>query len=79
MSKLPTREQIIYSMCLAMRNEKRDPNILSHTRTLGDYIGTISGNITDTERKILWDRMAKIYDECIEPYMEFKKQDKSNV
>jgi hypothetical protein len=77
MSKLPTREQIIYSMCLAMRNEKRDPNILSHTRTLGDYIGTISD--FNQERQILWDRMARIYDECIEPYMEFKKQDKSNV
>jgi hypothetical protein len=76
MNKLPTREQIIYSMCLAMRNEKRDPNTLSHTRTLGDYIGTISDFVQ--ERQILWDRMARIYDECIEPYMEFKKQDKSN-
>ena len=28
--------------------------------------------MTDTERKMLWNTMAQIFDNCIAPYMEFK-------
>jgi len=61
-------------MCVVALQEERKDSPL----TLGDYISSISDGLNNEERQILWDKMSKIYDECIEPYMEIKKQDKSN-
>jgi len=74
MNRIITRQKIIHHMCVvALQEEMQGPPL-----TLGDYISIISDGPNKEERQILWDKMSKIYDRCIEPYMEIKKQDKSN-
>jgi hypothetical protein len=65
---MKTREDIITAMCYTMR----------HDYGLDKSIGTgfadiISSGMTKDERQIMWDHMAQIFDNNINPYMEFKK------
>lgn len=60
-----TREDTIANMCLTW-----DHNFLAPRQEIfpGAFIG-----LSDDEKKSLWNRMAQIYDNDIEPFMEFKK------
>ena len=65
---MKTREDIITAMCYTMR----------HDYGLDKSIGTgfadiISSGMTKDERQIMWNHMAQIFDNNINPYMEFKK------
>jgi len=65
---MKTREDIITAMCYTMR----------HDYGLDKSIGTgfadiISSGMTKDERQIMWNQMAQIFDNNINPYMEFKK------
>ena len=65
---MKTREDIITAMCYTMR----------HDYGLDKSIGTgfadiISSGMTKDERQSIWNQMAQIFDNDINPYMEFKK------
>jgi hypothetical protein len=65
---MKTREDIITAMCYTMR----------HDYGLDKSIGTgfadiISSGMTKDERQSMWNQMAQIFDNDINPYMEFKK------
>jgi hypothetical protein len=65
---MKTREEIITAMCYTMR----------HDYGLDKSIGTgfadiISSGMTSDERQAMWNQMAQIFDNDINPYMEFKK------
>ena len=63
---MKTREDIITSMCYTMR----------HDYGLGRPVGSpfpLDSGLTDRERLALWNQMAQIFDNNINPYMEFKK------
>ena len=65
---MKTREDTITAMCYTMR----------HDYGLDKSIGTgfadiISSGMTKDERQIMWNQMAQIFDNNINPYMEFKK------
>lgn len=64
---MKTREQIITSMCMTYR----------HDYGL-DYITTdfpFASGMTDSERKVLWNQMAQIFDNDILPYMTYREDD----
>ena len=64
---MKTREQIITSMCMTYR----------HDYGL-DYITTDSpfaSGMTDSERKVLWNQMAQIFDNDILSYMTYREDD----
>lgn len=61
---MKTRDEIIYGMCLSRRH---DYGLDRHP----DDAWFVSG-MTGSERQALWDEMAKIYDEDIAPFMDFK-------
>ncbi len=68
---MKTREEIITSMCYTMR----------HDYGLDKSIGTgfadiISSGMTKDERQALWNQMAQIFDNDINPYMEFKTENR---
>ncbi len=68
---MKTREEIITSMCYTMR----------HDYGLDKSIGTgfadiISSGMTKDERQALWNLMAQIFDNNINPYMEFKNENR---
>jgi hypothetical protein len=63
---MKTREDIITSMCYTMR----------HDYGLGRPVNSpflLDSGLTDRERLALWNQMAQIFDNNINPYMEFKK------
>jgi hypothetical protein len=65
---MKTREDIITEMCYTMR----------HDYGLDKSIGTgfadiISSGMTKDEQQAMWNQMAQIFDNNINPYMEFKK------
>ena len=65
---MKTRDEIITAMCYTMR----------HDYGLDKSIGTgfadiISSGMTEDERQAMWNQMAQIFDNDINPYMEFKK------
>ena len=65
---MKTREDIITAMCYTMR----------HDYGLDKSIGTgfadiIPSGMTEDERQAMWNQMAQIFDNDINPYMEFKK------
>jgi hypothetical protein len=63
---MKTREDIITAMCYTMR----------HDYGLGrptDSPFPLDSGLTDQERLALWNQMAQIFDNNINPYMEFKK------
>jgi hypothetical protein len=65
---MKTREDIITAMCYTIR----------HDYGLDKSIGTgfadiISSGMTKDERQSMWNQMAQIFDNDINPYMEFKK------
>ena len=53
---MKTREDIIISMCLTYRHD----------------FGLVPSGMTDQEKESLYRQMAQIFDNCIQPYMEFK-------
>jgi hypothetical protein len=65
---MKTREEIITAMCYTYR----------HDYGLEKQVGTgfadiISSGTTEQERQWIWALMAQIFDNNINPYMEFKK------
>ena len=64
---MKTREAIIISMCRTMRH---DYGLERSTGEFGPY--PFPCGMTDQEREYLFRQMAQIFDNCIEPYMEFK-------
>lgn len=64
---MKSREDIILMMCYTQRHD------YGLDKTLGtDFADVISAGMTDQEREFLWKEMAQIFDNCIQPYMEFK-------
>jgi hypothetical protein len=68
---MKTREDIITAMCYTMR----------HDYGLDKSIGTgfadiISSGMTKDERQSMWNQMAQIFDNNINPYMEFKNENR---
>ena len=61
-----TRESIITSMCYTYRHD------YGLTKSPTDH--PLSAGMSEEERKSLWNTMAQIFDNDIEPYMEFKKE-----
>lgn len=61
---MKTREQIIESMCYTYRPDYGLERSVEFQMTSG---------LTISEREIIWDTMARIFDNDIAPYMEFKK------
>jgi hypothetical protein len=59
-----TREQIITSMCYTYRHD------YGLTKPSGDRLGA---GMTTEQQQALWRQMAQIFDNDIEPYMEFKQ------
>lgn len=61
---MKTREEIITSMCYTYRHDYGldKPNEIQMT-----------SGLTVSEREIIWNMMAQIFDNDIAPYMEFKK------
>lgn len=59
-----TREQIITDMCYTWRH---DYGLTKHP----DDRPFVSGML-QTERESLWRQMAQVFDNNIQPYMEFK-------
>ena len=64
---MKTREAIIISMC---RTYRHDYGLERSTGESGPY--PFPSGMTDQEREYLFRQMAQIFDNCIEPYMEFK-------
>jgi hypothetical protein len=61
---MKTREEIITSMCYTMRHDyglNKEQNAYS-----------FSAGMTDEERNNLWQQMAQLFDNDIEPYMEYR-------
>lgn len=68
------REQIITDMCYTWRHD------YGLTRQEHDGPGgLIESGLTDSERKILWQQMAQVFDRCIAPYMHFPPPDSRNL
>ena len=61
---MKTREEIIIDMCYTWRH---DYGLEKHPEEF------IPQGMNDVERRILWDKMAQIFDNSIQPYMKFKK------
>ena len=64
---MKTREDVIHSMCLTMRH---DFGLDRNAGESGPY--PFPAGMTEQEKKSLRRQMAQIFDNCIEPYMEFK-------
>jgi hypothetical protein len=63
-----TREQIITDMCYTQRHD------FGLDKTYGNgFVSELSAGMTITEREFLWSEMAQLFDNCIAPYMEFKR------
>lgn len=58
------REQIIESMCAAWRPDYH--HVVKHRTHAHE------GGMTEVERSILYNQMARLFDDKIAPYMEFK-------
>ena len=64
---MKTREDIITSMCMTTRH---DFGLVRNTGESGPY--PFPSGMTDQEKESLYRQMAQIFDNCIQPYMEFK-------
>lgn len=64
---MKTREEIIIDMCYTWRH---DYGLEKHPEEF------IPCGMNDVERRVLWDKMAQIFDNSIQPYMKFKKANK---
>ena len=64
---MKTREDIIISMCMTTRH---DFGLVRNTGESGPY--PFPSGMTDQEKESLYRQMAQIFDNCIQPYMEFK-------
>ena len=67
--KMRTREEIINSMCLTWRHD--------YGLRVEKHEHPYSAGMTDDERNYLWHQMAKIFDNDIAPYMQFKRERKT--
>jgi hypothetical protein len=63
-----TRDETITAMCYTWRHDYG----LGRREHDGPG-GLITAGLTDTERQLLWQQMAQIFDNNIAPYMEFKQ------
>ena len=64
---MKTPEDIITSMCMTTRH---DFGLVRNTGESGPY--PFPSGMTDQEKESLYRQMAQIFDNCIQPYMEFK-------
>lgn len=62
-----TKEQIILDMCYTWRHDY-GLDKMEHD-SAGGYV---SVGLTNEERKILYNSMKQLYENCIEPYIEIK-------
>ncbi len=62
---MKTREEIITSMCYTYRHDYGLDKDESFRMTSG---------LTVSERNVIWNKMAQIFDNDIAPYMKFKEQ-----
>ena len=63
---MKTREQIIHDMCLTWRHD--------YGLDRQEHDGPISAGLTNQERETLWRQMAQLFDNCIAPVMQPKRQ-----
>lgn len=61
---MKTREEIITDMCYTWRH---DYGLEKHPEEF------IPCGMNDIERRVLWDKMAQIFDNSIQPYVKLKK------
>lgn len=64
---MKTREEIIESMCLTYNHAYCLPARDEDSKNLFDCA------LTQREKDFLWQQMAQLFDNDINPYMEFKK------
>lgn len=67
---MKTRDQIISDMCYTCRH---DYGLVKYPDPGGYTFPGLSSGMTDNERKVLWNDMAQLFDNCIAPHMEFKE------
>ena len=65
---MKTREEIVTAMCYTWRH---DYGLTKHTDPGGWAFPEVAG-MTQQEREFLWSQMAQIFDNDIEPHMEFR-------
>lgn len=58
---MKTREQLIFNMCLTWRH---DYGLIKDTTDI------LSSGMTIDERNALWNRMAQLYDNVIQPHLD---------
>ena len=64
---MKTREQIITGMCMTYRH---DYGLDKHPDD-ADFVAGMTGS----QRKVLWNQMAQIFDNDIWPHMQFRDED----
>ncbi len=68
---MKTREEIITSMCYTFRHD------YGLDKDIGNgFISELTAGMTVSERALLWNQMAQIFDNDIAPYMEFKNENR---
>lgn len=67
-----SREQIITGMCYTYRHDFG----LDKPDNEG-FTSPLTSGMTKSERQILWDQMAEIFDNDIAPYMEIKNESRT--
>lgn len=65
---MKTRDDIILMMCYTARHDYG----LAKEKDPGGYSFPYLAGMTDEEREFLWRQMAQLFDNCIQPYMDFK-------
>lgn len=65
---MKTRDDIILMMCYTCRHDYG----LAKDKDPAGYSFPYMAGMTDDERQQLWREMSQLFDNCIQPYMEFK-------
>lgn len=65
---MKTREDIILMMCYTRRHDYGLPK----DKDPAGYSFPYTAGMTDQERDVLWREMAQLFDNCIDPFMDFR-------
>ena len=71
---MKTRDDIILMMCYTCRHDYGLPR----DKDPAGYSFPYTAGMTNEERDFLWREMAQLFDNCIDPYMEFRDDSYSN-
>jgi len=70
---MKTRDEIIMDMCYTWRHDYGVDRV-EHDGPGG----LILFGLTDTQRKVLWNQMSQLFDNCVAPHIQFKKKTDTN-